>query len=50
MARTKWTELRESRLARSSEVERAEYDRAHRAAMLAAAIGKQIRGFGKRHR
>jgi DNA-binding XRE family transcriptional regulator len=45
MTQTKWTELRDARLANFRDVERAEYKRAYRAAALAASIGEQIRGF-----
>ena len=40
MTRTKWTELRDARLASFNDEERAEYDRAYRAAALAASIGE----------
>ena len=45
MTRTKWTELRDARPAGFSDEERADYDRAYRAAALAASIGEQIRSF-----
>ena len=45
MTRTKWTELRDARLAAFSDEERAEYERGYRAAALAASIGEQIRAF-----
>ena len=45
MTRTKWTELRDARLATLTVEERAEYDRAYRAAALAATVGEQIRAF-----
>ena len=40
MTRTKWTELRDDRLATFSDDERDDYDRAYRAAALAAGIGE----------
>ena len=45
MTTTKWTELRDARLASFNVDERAEYDSAYRAADLSAAIGEQIRAF-----
>ena len=45
MTRTKWTEIRDTRLASFTDDERVEYDRAYRAAALAASIGEQIRAF-----
>ena len=47
LARTKWTELRDSRLATSTDDERVEYDRAYSASVLAASIGRQIQAFRK---
>jgi DNA-binding XRE family transcriptional regulator len=45
MTRTKWSELRNARVATLTDEQRAEYDRAYRAAALAASIGEQIRAF-----
>jgi ribosome-binding protein aMBF1 (putative translation factor) len=43
MTRTKWTEIRDTRLSRMSPDERDEFDQAYRIAALQAAIGEQIR-------
>ncbi len=43
MARSTWTELKDTRLSRMTAVERAEYDRACAAAQLAAAVGERVR-------
>lgn len=43
MARSTWTELKDTRLSRMTAVERAEYDRAYAAAQLAAAVGERVR-------
>jgi DNA-binding XRE family transcriptional regulator len=45
MTRTKWTELRDARVATFTDEQRAQYDGAYRAAALAASIGEQIRAF-----
>jgi ribosome-binding protein aMBF1 (putative translation factor) len=45
MTRTKWAELRDARLSTFTDEQRAEYDRAYRAAALVASIGEQIRAF-----
>lgn len=43
MAPSNWTELKDRRLSRMTTAERAEYERAHAAAQLAAEVGERVR-------